>query len=163
MKVCILYGSPHPNRITGRLLKEYLAHLPADAEITRFDAYRMPVHPCMGCGGCKKNGCCVYRDMDLVFKAVEECDLLVIAAPVYYLSVPAPLKAIIDRFQPYFERRFALGQKPPIQKQRKAVFLLAYGNERYGGAEPLVTALRMLCTILNAEVDQIITRKDDIR
>lgn len=162
MKVCILYGSPHQNRVTGALLDEYLSTLSADVKVTRFDAYQMSVHPCMGCGGCKKEGRCVYRDMDAVFEAVEESDLLLVASPVYYLSTPAPLKTIIDRFQPYFERRFTLGQKPPIEKPRKAVFLLAYGTERYGGADPLITTLRMLCTILNAEVTQIITKKDDI-
>lgn len=162
MKVCILYGSPHNNRVTGGLLDTYLSTLPADAEITRFDAYRMSVHPCMGCGGCKKEGRCVHRDMDAVFQAVEESDLLVIATPVYYLSAPAPMKAVIDRFQPYFERRFTLGQKPPIPKPRKAVFLLAYGSDKYGGPDPLIHALRMLCTILNAEVQEIITKKDHI-
>ncbi len=159
MKVCVLFGSPHPEGHTTHLLNDYLSGFP-EAEIRRFDAYDTPVHPCVGCGGCKQDGRCVYRDMDDLYRAVEESDLLIVATPVYYLSMPAPLKAVIDRFQPYFERRFTLGQQPPIQKPRKAAFLLCYGSDKYGGAEPLATALTMLSTVLNVTEIKCITKKD---
>ena len=159
MKICLLFGSPHADGATARLVKEYLSRFP-DAEVTRFDFYKTPVSPCTGCGGCKETGTCVFRDMDEVYRALEESDRLLIATPVYCLSAPAPLKAALDRLQPYFERRFSL-HRTPIQKRRTASLLLSYGSDKYGGTAHLIETVRMLCTVLNANLEDIIVKKDN--
>jgi len=158
MNVCLLFGSPHKDGETAALVREYLAKLP-DAEVTGFYLYETPVSPCKGCGGCRKTGHCVCRDMDDLYASLEQSDLLLIASPVYCLSAPAPLKAALDRLQPYFERRFSLGQVPPIKKHRTAALLLSYESEKYGGTAHFIETVRMLCTVLNAQLTEVITKK----
>lgn len=80
---------------------------------------------------------------------LRECDLLVIASPIYNLSFPAPLKAVIDRFQRYFEARFSLGIKPAIAKHRPAVLLLSAGALCPEGEEFVSRQLRQCFSVMN--------------
>ena len=158
MKVLILYGSPHECGATRELLDKYLKTL-EDADVTEISAYGVNASPCVDCGACAQSGRCAFSDMDGIYEAVEQSDLLIFASPVYNLSFPSPMKAIIDRFQVYFSRRFALNLRPPIEKPRQAAVLLTYQSDKYGGASHAVTALRMLCTVLNAKITYIETFK----
>ena len=53
----------------------------------------------MACGWCDENVGCVFDDMDEFFADFEQADYIVITTPVYNGGVPAPLKAVVDRFQ----------------------------------------------------------------
>ena len=158
MKVCVIFGSPHKKGKTAALLAEYIKKLPNNADVTIVNCYDEAVSPCVDCGVCKKTGSCVKRDMDSIYKAVEESDMLIFASPVYNLSFPSPMKAVLDRFQVYFNRRFSLDLRPPIEKPRKAVILLTHDSDKYGCAEYAVTTLKMLCTVLNAEVTKTVIK-----
>ncbi len=58
---------------------------------------------CRGCKGCwKRQGSCIFQDdMKDVQTALEEADVLVMAAPMYWSSVPSEMKAVIDRTYQY--------------------------------------------------------------
>ena len=93
------------------------------------DLYRLQPHPCTGCKVCAQEERCAFPDLDALDRSLRACDLLVVASPVYNFSFPAPVKAWLDRTQRYFEARFSLGRKPPIQKHREAVLLLTMGSQ----------------------------------
>jgi multimeric flavodoxin WrbA len=64
-------------------------------------ARKLDVQGCLGCDGCKRSPdatCVVDDDMHSVYSLVKECDVLVVATPVYFYSMSSWLKAIIDRF-----------------------------------------------------------------
>ena len=89
------------------------------------------IKPCRGCGACFKTGACVIKDdMRLIYKKVDSCDALIIASPIYFGSVSAQLKTMIDRFQPYWIRKYIL--KRPVSKKsgRRGVFLCAAASDR---------------------------------
>ena len=53
---------------------------------------------CRACYGCKDTGVCVIKDdMAEVLQKMIDCDVLVLASPVYFYSIDAQLKAVIDR------------------------------------------------------------------
>ena len=53
---------------------------------------------CRACYGCKSTGICVIKDdMAEVLQKMIDCDVLVLASPVYFYSINANLKAVIDR------------------------------------------------------------------
>ena len=80
-------------------------------------------------------------DMDEFFRDFENADGIVIATPIYNLSFPAPLKAIFDRTQRYYNARFSLGKRPPIAKHRPAALLMAAGDPHEDGD----IAVKQLC------------------
>lgn len=135
MKICVLFGSPNPAGHTAALLDAVLRRYPL-AEVARFDAYRMAVSPCVGCGLCSETGACVQRDgMDSLTAALEAADLIVVAYPIYFNSIPAPLKAVIDRMQPRFSQTY--GRSCKVEKVKKIYYLFTAGSDL---AQPVIDA-----------------------
>lgn len=67
----------------------------------------MAIAGCIGCGGCDKTGKCVVDDdMQKIYPLLLEADAIVLAAPIYFYSVPAQVKALIDRCQALWCKRF---------------------------------------------------------
>ena len=147
MNTILLYGSPK----TGGITEQMAARLLDGVEHARFDAYETAANPCTDCHGCYADGRCVMRDLDAFYAALEQADCIVIATPVYHLSFPAPLKAILDRTQPYWATRFVRGIKPPIEKPKR-VILLSHADKDAHGGEMLVRQLSPALTVLNAKL-----------
>ena len=78
--------------------------------------------------------------------------MLLIASPIYNLSFPAPMKALLDRCQRYFEARFARGEKPCIPKGRKAVLLLTRGSGDARGDEICRQQLSQSFSVMHTEL-----------
>lgn len=164
MNTVILYGSPRENGYTSRLVSAFCAALPKDTPIRSFSAYELHVDPCCSCGYCEENWGCTHSDMEEIIDALLECDLLVIASPVYHLSFPAPLKAIFDRTQQCFcaQRH---GRSPFAGKQRQAVVLLTAGSPSETGEfvrrqlkwilPPLNTLLSGMVVCANTDEDGV--------
>ncbi len=59
------------------------------------------ITPCRACYGCAKTHRCVLKDdMEPVLEALKTADVIVLAAPVYFYSVCAQMKTMIDRRMP---------------------------------------------------------------
>jgi multimeric flavodoxin WrbA len=88
------------------------------------------IHGCNECGSCSVDGNCVIRDdMDLFYEAFETVSRIVVATPVFFYDVPAQGKAVIDRSQAYWARRYVLGRNREGIEGAKG-FLLAVGATR---------------------------------
>ena len=145
-KTVVLFGSPRTDGAAGTLLNLYTSV--CGGNVTVFDCFARNVTPCDDCRGCHERLGCAKRDMDDIYEAVEQATMLVIVTPVYNRSFPAPLKAVIDRFQRYWAARFVHGVRPPIAVPKKAVLLTTAGSGRDDG-ELLMTQLAPQLTILN--------------
>ncbi len=56
------------------------------------------ISPCRGCYACKESGTCVIKDdMESLLQKMIDADVIVLASPVYFYSIDAQLKAVIDR------------------------------------------------------------------
>ena len=152
----VLFGSPHQNGATARLLEEFLQAVDRETEIAVIDAYRENIRPCVACGFCKTREACSFSDMDSIDGLLRRADFLVVASPVYNLSFPAPLKAILDRTQRYFEARFSLRKKPPIEKPKRAVLLATAGSENADGAAIMEKQLRMIFSVMNTRLESVV-------
>ena len=54
---------------------------------------------CIACDACKRNGgiCAIKDDMAAILQEMKLADVIVLASPVYFYSVNAQMKAMIDR------------------------------------------------------------------
>lgn len=150
MKIVILFGSPRENGCTSRLVSAFCSSLPKDAQVQLIKAYKLDIKPCLSCGKCINEWTCRFDDMDAIINALLECDMLVIASPVYHLTFPAPLKAILDRTQRCFNAH-RQGRSPFARKQREAVVLLTAGAPSERG-DVIRQQLRWLLPPLNARL-----------
>lgn len=103
MRVVILNGSPRlkGNTRTAALeMERGIKENIKGAETEIIDASIKNIHPCRGCGACRKNGgsCIQKDDMPGILDSISQAEVLVFATPVYYWGMTAQLKTIIDRF-----------------------------------------------------------------
>ena len=154
--ILVIYGSPRANSGSAALARALLEQQPSGAAVTEYYAYRLNAKPCLGCGGCDRRVGCVQRDLDEFYRDFEAADFVVFASPVYNGGFPAPLKAVLDRFQCYYALRFAHGVKQPIPKHRRAALVMTGGCEAQG-SEHMAQTLRQQFTVLNAELVAVVT------
>ncbi len=148
MRVLVLFGSPKRDGHTGKLLDVFLSQLPSSAQIEEYHCFTSPLIPCDGCGACDVGGRCRHRDGDALWEQLEMADVIVVATPIYFMSYPAPMKAVVDRLQRYWSIRFVLGRKPTIQRPKKG-FLLTTSGAKGDGADVVRRQTKMFFSILN--------------
>jgi Multimeric flavodoxin WrbA len=151
--ILVLFGSPHQNGFTARLLKEFLQPLEDAAEIRVIDSYASGIAPCTACGLCAREEGCSCSDFDELDLLIRRADVIAVATPVYTLSFPAPLKAIVDRMQRYFAARFSIGVNPPIGKHKTAVLLVTGGSPNQEGARIIARQLRIAFSVMNTSLE----------
>ena len=100
-KICILNGSPRPKGNTKALITSFIKGAEAAGnEILCFDLQKMDIHGCLGCCGGGKDEAhpCVQRDdMEKIYPAYREADVVVLASPMYYWGISGQLKCAFDR------------------------------------------------------------------
>ena len=100
-KIVILNGSPRRNGNTSALVKAFSeGAAQAGHTVREFFLDDMEIHGCKGCfGGHSARECpCVQRDdMNQIYPAVKECDVIVLATPLYYWNMSGQLRTAIDR------------------------------------------------------------------
>lgn len=153
----VLFASPRNNGCTKKMLDAFLDGLGNAYEINIIDCYKLSPMPCTDCGLCKKTDGCKFDDLDEYDRLLNSAELLVVATPVYNLSMPSPLKAVADRSQRYFNKRFSLGIKPPIKKHKEAVLLMTCGSDNTTGFEIIQKQFEQMFTIINTTLSAVVT------
>lgn len=124
-----LQGSPRKNGNTSFLLSAFMNELEkSGAQIKVIKAYKKEIMPCIECSVCEKEGFCPLDDdmSNEIYPLLRQADVIVVATPIFFYSVPAQLKALIDRSQTLWARRYKLKLNDPGQKCRRG-FLLSLG------------------------------------
>ena len=68
------------------------------AETELVDLYKLHIEYCTACGACYATGeCPLFDDFTELFEKLLNADGIVLGAPNYINSVPAPMKALFDR------------------------------------------------------------------
>jgi multimeric flavodoxin WrbA len=99
MRILGIVGSPRKNGNTEILMTEALkVARESGCETEMFLASGKRVAPCDACGSCFAVGSCVVQDdMQELYAMMERADGIIIGSPVYFGSVSAQTKAIMDR------------------------------------------------------------------
>lgn len=100
-KIVILNGSPRKKGNTSALAAEFTRGAKeAGHTVTEFFLDSMDIHGCKGCfGGHSSRECpCVQKDdMMQIYLVVKECDVIVLATPLYYWNMSGQIRAAVDR------------------------------------------------------------------
>ena len=130
MLILGLQGSPRKNGNTDYLLKAFMNEAENSGVKTHIiDVAKKNINPCRGCGFCEKNGMCIIQDDDMageIYSLLWRADVIVAATPIFFYSATAQLKALIDRSQTLWSRKYKLNLIDPGRKTRQG-FLLSVG------------------------------------
>jgi len=137
VKVVAFLGSPRVKGNTELLLAEALRGIEEGGhEVILFRPSSMRIAPCLNCDGCVETGQCIIKDdMDKVYEAISEADRVVVASPVFFFGIPAQLKALIDRCQALWCKKYLLKQPITDKEGRKGLLVMVGGMARERGFE----------------------------
>ena len=99
-KVVVITGSPRKNGNSFAMTESFIkAAQEKGHSVTRFDAAMMEIGGCRACETCFSTGkaCTFDDDFNKIAPAILEADTLVFTMPVYWYSIPAQIKGVIDR------------------------------------------------------------------
>lgn len=104
MNVIVLHGSPNRDGNSDTLVKHFINGLESRGlnEIKQFILYDMSIKPCQGCRSCnysEDNACIIEDDMQNIYSAFEDVDIVVFATPMYWGYMTAQMKLAIDRME----------------------------------------------------------------
>ena len=141
----VLDGSP----VRGGSIDLMLGAMIAGAEAAggrgvHFRCNELVVKPCQACGPDATSGYCIFHDdMDAIYASLESAHAIAVGSPVYFDTVSAQLKLVIDRCNCVtpLVRLPGGGEDmvPKWRRTRRAVFVTACGERfRYDLAERTV-------------------------
>ena len=111
MKILLINGSPKGAKSNSlRLAHSFLdgirdheSERERAVEVEELHLNTLRIAPCKGCFACWKQTpgtCCMEDDMQTVIEGLLSANLVIWSFPLYYYSVPGPLKNLIDRQLP---------------------------------------------------------------
>lgn len=144
IKVLGISTSPRANGNTSILVKSALegSKAASEAETQYLSLHDKSITPCDGCDTCFEKGLCVFEDKD-DFEGIHEkmgtSDAIIIGSPVYYGTVCAQCKALMDRS--YKHDAISASQKVKNPLRLKVGGAIAVGSARHGGQEPALQTI----------------------
>ncbi|MFA5536868.1 MAG: flavodoxin family protein [Bacillota bacterium] len=166
--IVALAGSPKKRGATGMLMEAAVRGAKdSGADVEVIYANNVDIKPCQGNGHCLKLNGCIYQDDMVQFQdSFLTADGFIISSPVYFGSVTAQLKIIIDRCQVFWAIKQNSKTVPLGGKWRPLVFIATSGldnkkGDRFDGSLEVIKNLgyaldfNIFQTILVANTDQV--------
>jgi len=99
VRIVGIVGSPRRGMNTDTLVREALAGAASlGAETAILYPNQMDIRPCQACPRHPApNHCFFFDDMQRIYEVLENADGIIIGSPIYYGTVSAQLKRVIDR------------------------------------------------------------------
>ncbi|MCH4095549.1 MAG: flavodoxin family protein [Acidaminococcus provencensis] len=100
-KIVVITGSPRKKGNTMAMAEAFIKEAEAKGhEVYRFDAAKANLGGCHACEQCYQNGkaCAFDDDFNTLAPKILEADDIIFVMPVYWYSIPAQIKCVLDKF-----------------------------------------------------------------
>ena len=125
-KMLAILGSPKDNGNIFKMLNIAMEEAKENGyDVTFINPYEMNISYCKGCVACKKTGTCIIDDdIKIIRDALINCDLVVVAAPVYFANIPGCLKNVFDRLvASVMDDNSSVIPKPKLSPKQKYILM----------------------------------------
>jgi multimeric flavodoxin WrbA/protein-tyrosine-phosphatase len=132
MLVLGFQGSPRRKGNTSYLLATFMQaveRLGAQTQIV--EVTRKEIIPCKELVVCEKKGYCPIED-DVeteIYPLIRQAEVVVLATPIFFFNMTAQLKAVVDRCQLFWARKYRFKLADPAKKTKRG-FLLSVGASK---------------------------------
>ncbi len=154
--IVAIYGSPRREGNTARLLGEAVRGArDSGAQVHEIVLRDLQLSPCLEIYGCRKTGRCVIRDdFQPVLERILAARGLMLASPIFFYSVSAHTKTLIDRCQSQWVRKYWIDKVPygQWQARRRGLFIsvgATRGKKLFDGA---LLTIRYFFDVLDMEL-----------
>ncbi|NIP26380.1 MAG: flavodoxin family protein [Phycisphaerae bacterium] len=132
VKVLGISTSPRQNSNSDLLLRQALAGAEsAGAEIEYISLRDLDIAPCIECNSCYKKGACIVDDdYQMLSSKMLDSDRLIFATPIFFMTVCAQAKALIDRCQCLWAHKYVLKQPLITTGRDRRAMVIAVGGTK---------------------------------
>lgn len=127
IKILAIYGSPRRKGNTALLLKQAVRGArDAHATVEEIVLRDLKISPCLEIYGCRETGRCVIQDdFQPLYDKLLGCQGLLLASPIFFYTVSAITKSMMDRCQSLWVKRYWIEKTPFGKKEfsRKGLFI----------------------------------------
>jgi len=158
MKVCGIVGSPNKKGNVDILVSQVLEGAKSrGAKVEKIYLNDLKIKPCQDCGKDPYPKYCLFEDdMGQIFTVIETCDAIVLGSPIYFDTVSAQVKLMIDRsncLMPYTKLPDgSFGFVRRIEKKKKNAFIAVAGVEQE--FETILTTVKGFFNWANIELTE---------
>jgi multimeric flavodoxin WrbA/protein-tyrosine-phosphatase len=132
MLVLGFQGSPRKKGNTSFLLSTFMQTAESLGAQTRIiEVTQKNITPCKEYVVCEKKGFCPIDD-DIkteIYPLIRQAEVVVLATPIFFFNMTAQLKAVVDRCQTFWARKYKFKLTDPAQKTKRG-FLLSVGASK---------------------------------
>jgi len=150
MKYCILVGSPRKNGNTSKLLKPFIEEL--ELQQLQYDLiwlYDKHIEPCTACRNCQNDwtifGCRHVDDMQEIFDKIYDCDVIILATPIYSWYCTPPMKSMLDRLVYGMNKYYGDEKGPSLWNGKKLAIITTCGYRPEVGADLFEEGIKRYC------------------
>lgn len=156
-KIIGLSGSPRDNSNSTILLKQLLSGAEqAGGETVLVNICELDIKPCTHCDYCVKTGKCIISDdMDFLYPMIMSADAIAISSPIYFMSVSAQLKLVIDRLQMFWAYRNDSGKSiitASADQRRKGIFIAVGARNTHSVFSGASTTMKWAFDAIDADL-----------
>ncbi len=155
-KIVAVYGSPRRKGNTATLLKKAVnGAQDGGARVEEIVLRDLKMSPCLEIYGCNKAGECMLKDdfqkaRDLILASQG----LILASPVFFYTVSAHTKILMDRFQSLWVKKYWVEQNRRDQQtfNRKGLFIAAGATKGKKLFDGILLSLKYFFEVIDMEL-----------
>jgi multimeric flavodoxin WrbA len=155
-KILAIYGSPRRKGNTTLLLNHAVqGALETGAQVEKIVLRDLKMSPCLEIYGCKETGRCVIQDdFQQVYDQLLACRGVMLASPIFFYTVSAHTKIMMDRCQSLWVKKYWINKIPYGQSnpKRKGLFISVGATKGKRLFEGTLLTLKYFFDILDAEL-----------
>jgi multimeric flavodoxin WrbA len=140
-QILAIYGSPRRRGNTATLLRHAVrGAVDAGAQVDEIVLRDLKMSPCLEIYACKKEGrCAIKDDFHQVVDRILSAKGIILASPVFFYTVSAHTKILMDRCQSLWVKKYWIDKVPFGQwtPKRKGIFIsvgATKGKKLFDGA-----------------------------
>ncbi len=126
-QIVAIYGSPRRRGNTATLLKHAVqGAVDAGAQVDEIILRDLKISPCLEIYACKKEGrCAIKDDFHNVVDQILSAKGLILASPIFFYTVSAHTKILMDRCQSLWVKKYWIDKVPfgQWESKRKGLFI----------------------------------------
>jgi multimeric flavodoxin WrbA len=126
MLVLGFQGSPRKKGNTHFLLSSFMdAAGKMGAQTRIIEVTRQNIAACKELIVCEKKGYCPIDDdmMHEIYPLIRQAEVVILGTPIFFYNMTAQLKAMVDRCQTFWARKYVFKLKDPARKMRRGFLL----------------------------------------
>jgi multimeric flavodoxin WrbA len=155
-KIIAIYGSPRRKGNTATLLKKAIEGAQdSGADVEEIVLRDLKISPCLEIYGCLQAGeCAIKDDFQMVRDKILNAQGLMLASPVFFYTVSAHTKMLMDRFQSLWVKKYWVDKAPRDQQtnNRKALFISVGATKGKKLFDGMLLSIKYFFDVLDMEL-----------